>query len=390
MKVSLRARPRSSLLSASIVLAATWALLPSTPVDADQAARVQTSGRAELQSTIWRPNGTVHVLARTRTRVYLGGEFTGMTSPDGRQGVRNVRVAALKRSTGQLVRTFHARVNGTVRAMAVLDHRLYIGGDFTRVGDSSRRHLAALNLRTGHLVRGWKMQVDGPVLALLPMRGRLYVGGNFGQAGEFARDKLFALTGRGRMVDGWPALDTGTNGGAYVLAATHDRTAVIVGGAFHTLVGQPRTFLGSITTDGQATAWAPRPMCTTNCFVKSLAVTGTRVFAGIAGPGGHAAAYGFRHGQTVWKVKTSGDVTAVLLDGRHLLLGGHFEFVSHRPRTMFAEVRARSGAVLTRRLTTAGHHYPGILAMEMVRGVALLAGAFDDVSGQRHLAVVRP
>jgi hypothetical protein len=385
--VDLFARPRVLVIGLSLLLAASLGFLPTAPGNADQAA---TAVHAQGKRAIWRPNGTVDVLLRTHKHLYMGGDFTGMVSPGGHETVRRVRLAAVSPSSGQIMRKFRARANGTVRTMAVFGHHLYIGGDFTRVNHRSRLHLAALNLRNGRLVRPWETQVDGPVLALLHMGSRLYVGGNFGSVGEFPRDKLFALTKDAELVAGWPALDTGTNGGAYVLAATPDRTAVIVGGAFRNLVGQPRTFLGSITTDGQTTSWAPTPACTTNCFVRSLVVGATRVFAGIAGPGGHVKAYRLSDAAKIWSVGTSGDVTAMARIGKRLLLGGHFKFVSHLRHVMFAELRARNGAVLDRRVSTSGHRYPGVLTMNVFGGVALLGGAFEDIANQRHLAVISP
>lgn len=384
-------RPKAVTALLALTLAASGGVLASSPVQADQStgtAQHRTARSASLAKSIWRPTGTVETLLTTRTRIYLGGNFTTMRSPAGKQ-VQRVRVAALDRATGRLV-GFRARVNGPVRDMAVFKGRLYIGGDFTRVNHHRRLHLAALDLRTGRLVGGWRMQVDGPVLALLPMRGRLYVGGNFGQAAGVARDKLFALDKQGALVPGWPALDTGTNGGAYALAATPDRTAVIVGGAFRTLVGQPRTFLGAITTAGQTTAWAPAAVCASNCFVRDLIVGGKRVYAGIQGPGGHATAYRLSTGRTVWSVRASGDVSAMALSGRRLLIGGHFTRVNRKDHTMIAELRAGTGAVLKRSFRTSGKHYPGVLAIKLVGREALLGGAFEDITGQARLAVVRP
>jgi hypothetical protein len=92
------------------------------------------------------------------------------------QQARRMRVAAVVRSDGALVRSFHAQVNGKVTALAVFNHKLFLGGDFTKVDGVSRPHLAALRLPDGGLVRGRHITVNGPVLTLLHMGKRLTPG----------------------------------------------------------------------------------------------------------------------------------------------------------------------------------------------------------------------
>jgi trimeric autotransporter adhesin len=366
---------------------AAFAVLLALPL-AGLAAVDAHAAPARVQRVSWHPNGAVHVIATTRTRVFVGGEFTRMVNTTTHRQVKRVRVAALSRSDGALDRSFHAQVNGTVTALAVFDHKLYLGGDFTRVNGVNRQHLAALRLSDSHLVRGRHIQVDGPVLALLHMGPRLYVGGDFTQAGGLSRSKLFAMRRTGTLVPNWPDQSATTDGGAYVLAASPHRDTVIVGGAFHHLVGQARTSLGAISTAGQVTQWTPAPACSTNCFVKDLAVGTKRVYAGIAGPGGRARAYRLSDAAIAWTVRTNGDVNAIAQHGSHLLLGGHFDKVRGHPHRMFAEVATATGAVMSRTLATSGPRYPGILAIDVRGRVAMLGGAFDEINRQQRLAAI--
>lgn len=62
-----------------------------------------------------------------------------------------------------MVRGFHARVNGTVRAISVFDGKVFIGGNFTKVNGTPRAHLAALGLTDGRLAASPNIRVDGPV-----------------------------------------------------------------------------------------------------------------------------------------------------------------------------------------------------------------------------------
>jgi len=379
-------RRAASAAGLATLLVATLSSLSSAPVHAD-AGRTRAH-QAALSTTVWRPNGAVDAVLATPKRIYLGGDFTRIVGPGGHTRLQRLRVVALSAATGRPVRSFKVRVNGTVRAIAIFDHQVFIGGDFTRVNGRPQAHLAALRPADGRLLGPAVTPVDGTVRALLTMGGRLYVGGKFTSVSGVARDDLFALNRSGDLVDAWPAVPSGTNGAVYALAAAPDRSSVVVGGAFHTLLGEARDWLGAVSTAGQVTPWAPPAACATGCLVKDLAVGATRVYAGIAGPGGHVTAYRWSDGGTAWTVRANGDVEAVALAGRSLLLGGHFDKVARRKRSMFAQLSAGDGTLSSRRLSTTGQRWPGVLDIAVSRRGVLLAGDFDGISGQRRLAVV--
>lgn len=366
-------------------LLATPALTTPSAAGAESASRVVRSSH----HVPWHPNATVNVVKTIGTRTYLGGGFTRLLSST-RGSVTRVRLAALSSRTGAVVRGFHASVNGTVRAISVFDGKVFIGGDFTKVNGTARAHLAALRLTDGRLAATPNIRVEGPVLTLLHLRDRLYVGGDFQLVNGVSRTKLFAVTTAGAVANDWPASPVGTKGGVYVLAAAPDHHSVLVGGAFHVLVGLPRTFLGRITLQGRVTSWAPAPDCATNCFVLDLTAAKDTVYAGSAGPGGRATAYRLSGGSRRWHVHTSGDVSAIALDGRRLLVGGHFEKVAGHLRPLFAELSTATGAVLTHRVAASGPLYPGILDIDRHRGLTLLGGAFQTINGQHRLARIRP
>lgn len=338
----------------------------------------------------WSPNAPVHAIAVSRKRVFIAGDFTQLRNTTTGHNVTRHRIAAFSRTTGALVRHFKPRVNGTVHALTVFGNKLVIGGDFTSVNGKLRQHFAAVGTRLGH-VSPWVVPVDGPVLALLSLRGQVYVGGNFLHAGNVSRSHLFAVDGQGVLSSTWPNQAAGTTDhGVYTLAASADRRSVIVGGSFHKLVGSARTYLGEIArVSGNVRAWAPAPACLGACYVHALAVSRHRVFAGIAGPGGHAAAYSGKSGVTIWATRhTNGDVSALAIDGKYLILGGHFTRVNGHPHRMFAQVVARTGKVTRRTVTTSGHVYPGILALDIHDGRIRIGGAFHRLDGQRHYAVL--
>src|SRR4051794_31409071 len=217
------------LLGGALVAAtfSTVAIAPTTAHTGDPAPSARRFARAA-----WTPDGTVRAITLTKQRVYIAGDFTHLRSVATGKVVRRPRVAAFRRDNGALVRGFQPTANGSVDAMAVLGHKLFLGGDFTAVNRVDRQHLAAVNRRTGGLT-SITAEVDGPVWTLLAMQGSVYVGGDFEHVDGLLRTHLFALDASGVLSSTWPDQAAGTTkGGVYTLAATANQRSVIVGGGF--------------------------------------------------------------------------------------------------------------------------------------------------------------
>lgn len=85
--------------------------------------------------------------------LWVGGAFAG----DPREvdpGTRSV--LRLDARTGRLDPAFAARLDGPVRGLLRAGDRLYVSGDFTRVGELRRRNLAAIEPETGAAVAGFE------------------------------------------------------------------------------------------------------------------------------------------------------------------------------------------------------------------------------------------
>jgi hypothetical protein len=102
----------------------------------------------------WNPDadGPVHaiLLSGDGTKLYVGGEFDRI---GGRPAAKLARIDV---ATGQVDPTFSPQVKGRVRTLALSGDRLYVGGSFGAVGGpdglEARPKVAALDAATGDLL----------------------------------------------------------------------------------------------------------------------------------------------------------------------------------------------------------------------------------------------
>src|SRR4030095_6468122 len=140
---------------------------------------------------------------------------------------------------------------GAVSAIAVGSNSVYLGGTFTNVGGIQRRRLAAVTRTTGAAqpldpnVRGRAsvgvraLQLDGA--------NRLYVGGNFTNIANTSRNGLAALTESGSLSP-WdpnaPAATATASASVNCMALSGD--TLYVGGDFVNVGGQPRLRIAAL------------------------------------------------------------------------------------------------------------------------------------------------
>ena len=137
----------------------------------------------------WQINGVVWSQAIVGRTVYVTGKFTKARPPGVARGgpgeVDAANVFAFDLNTGTMVTSFRHSLNGQgliVRASPD-GTRIYVGGDFTAVDGFPRLHLAAFDTATNGLVEDFSPRVAGQVRALAISQDTVYVGGNFQAAG---------------------------------------------------------------------------------------------------------------------------------------------------------------------------------------------------------------
>ena len=172
----------------------------------NRAAAVDTSGTL----TDWNPDLNsygVNAIAVSDSTVYLGGEFTNVG------GITRNNAAAV--DTAGTLTSWNPNLNGIVRgsvnAIAVSDSTVYLGGEFTTVGGITRNRAAAVDI-DGALT-SWNPNLSKPgsgfgtldrLLAIVVSGSNVYLGGDFTTVGGTTRNYAAAVSIDGVLLGGWP------------------------------------------------------------------------------------------------------------------------------------------------------------------------------------------
>lgn len=268
----------------------------------------------------WQANGRVRAIAISNGTVYIGGSFTSLMSHGTRRKVVRHHLAAIDEATGRPT-SWNPSVNGPVDVVRVIGKRVYVGGSFTSVGGARVHNLAAVSRRKGRAFTGFHARANGEVDALAASSSRLYIGGSFSRVNGRAHSNLAAVAlGNGALADSWAAR---TNGAVHVLLFSTRSGRVYVGGHFSRVDGVARPFLAAVGgKGGSAFRWASTPLG--QVWALALSPQGP-LYAGVGGhQGGQLDSYRPLTGRRRWHHFADGDVQAVAVAGSQILAGGHF------------------------------------------------------------------
>ena len=234
----------------------------------------------------WTPwtSGGVNDIEVVGSTVYIGGNFASVS------GIDRGRLAALTAGTGEVMTRFDPRPGGSVRglSMAPDGRALYVGGEFSSFGGSSRRNAVAVDPTTGDL-RSWGPNPSYPLLGIVASRTQIYLagagpggtlgafealpgddevwhvhadgnmqavgflgstvyaGGHFDAVEDVMRHKLFAVSAETGSLRPW---NPGTNSSVGVRSVVGYGSKVYIGGEFTVVDGRPREGFAQFT-DGR-------------------------------------------------------------------------------------------------------------------------------------------
>src|SRR5262249_36391496 len=149
------------------------------------------------------PDGFVWSLVVSSGVLYAGGDFLsfGLTTPVTRMGA-----AAWTIATGALT-AWDPEANGTVYAISVSGTTIFVGGAFTKLGNSNRSYVASLNNATG-AANNWSPSLDDRVLSMFVSGTNIYVAGSFLNSGMTPRTRLAAFNTSSAALQAWaPTVD---------------------------------------------------------------------------------------------------------------------------------------------------------------------------------------
>ncbi|MEQ8469669.1 MAG: hypothetical protein RIC35_00710 [Marinoscillum sp.] len=275
-------------------------------------------------------DGYVYSAVTDGSKLYIGGNFT-------RVGERTPYGAIADGTSGDVISGNPVPNDQVLITKSDGSGGFYIAGDFTEIGGVSRAGLAHIN--SSGTVTAWDPDPNGAVSAMAVVGSTVYVGGFFTSVGGQSRDYLAAINSSGNATEWNPD----PNSTVSVLEA--DANSVYVGGHFiSTIGGQSRSRLAEISTStGNATTWDPAPSHAPLVIKKSgsdLYVGGQ--FTTIAGVSQeYVAAFDMTNGSlTSWDPNPSGTVYDIEFYGSDVILGGSFNAVGGASRSRLAAVDA--------------------------------------------------
>ena len=308
---------------------------------------------SERPDDTYMTNGKVYATALSRDGnvLYIGGEFTRVGQKSGSSfTVKNV--AAINVKTGAAIRTWRPEVTGheaVVRALAVKNGKVYIGGNFTSVEGKPRKNLAAVGAYTKAVVLSpFSPQVGGDtsyVFALEAGDRKLYAGGGFSKVNGAPRKNLAAFSlATGALDRHWKpkatkaptCKDPKCSHKVRALELASGGRSIFVGGSFSHVGGTngrggPRQSVARLyTATGNLHPWKiPSWTIQAPQTAWDLTATRTRLYGGFGARRNFLAAFRLDKGNSgarLWRFATVGNVQSVALTRNHsrLFFGGHF------------------------------------------------------------------
>ena len=346
-------------------------------------------------------NGRVWDILRAGDKIYLAGSFTQIIQPDGTTVARN-NLAAIDASTGQLTdwnpNVTNNNNNSTVQKMALSTDgsRLFVGGNFAKVGGLTRVRLAAIDSVSGAVDRGWRADVDNTVYALSAAGNKLYLGGSFKAVAGQPRERLAAVDqATGALDPNWKPTATRDfdtqSANVRAMDASADGTRIYVGGLFSHINHVWTRKLAAIdaTTGDLITGFAPADSNT----IFDMDIADGRVYVADGDLLEGIEAFDANTGQLQWSIAgghpdpQSGDVQAIVASGGKVYAGGHFGQMGGLVRKRLVEVDGQTGQIGAWAPQVAGDSTNlGVWALEVdpAAGRLYAGGDFTVIGGQTY------
>ncbi|MCE5228192.1 hypothetical protein LLG95_01165 [bacterium] len=293
---------------------------------------------------------------------------------------------------------FDPNANGTVHAIAIQsDHKIVIGGEFTKVGGVSFSHVARINIDGSVDAVFSGLGANGNVLAVcLQKDGKILVGGLFTSVCGTGRNRIARIYQNGTL-DASFNPGSGANGSVNAIAVQPDGK-ILIGGNFTAINGSTRQRIARLNADGSLDATFNSSADKT---INILAVQASgRILAG-----GAFTTFNGSPRALITRLESDGaldagfaplttdaggasvNTIAEQTDGR-ILIAGTFYSIDGAPRHRIARLH-RDGAIDADYNPAGGaNSYVNAMAVQP-DGQVLIGGSFVDVNGMPSVRIAR-
>lgn len=296
-----------------------------------------------LVSTFPEANGLVRAIAFSGNKVFLGGDFTAISTPSGTSTAR-YGLACIDLTTNTLTAWVHQNnvsTNVRVNSLVVKGNTLYVGTSSLIVTTPGYTYAYAFDISTGNL-QAWNPAPDSPVLAVADdaTNSQLVLGGSFSTVGGVTAHNIC-------YVD----YTTGTSVTTFSKEPSSPVSAVVVdpansfvyaGGTFSSVGGSSRGF---------AAQWS----------------------AGVLG---------------TWDPGFNSPVNALYLSGNIVYAAGYFTAARGGAVTInaWAGVDKTTGVPTSFNTGSMGSSSGFSIAVDPISGLVVCGGAFGPISGGRTIS----
>lgn len=269
--------------------------------------------------------GVVYAMAEVGDKIIVGGKFRSVKQGDTTYPVTHL--LAIKKHNKRLDPTFRPQLDGIVNALepAPDGKSVWVGGTFNNVNGKARPKLARIDVTTGQEVANgtWKTPgiKHGGIWDIELVNGRLYIAGQFTKVAGVTRNRFAALNGTtGGLSNKYGVISfAGVHNGGETrvrrLAATPDGKKLYVLGNFSTVAGEERRQFARLnlgaSSDALDTNWKTdgfATKCNTvfNSYVRDMAMSPDGKFVVVGTTGGPYGTSQLCDSVTRWDTADSG------------------------------------------------------------------------------------
>lgn len=334
----------------------------------------------------WRPNGVVNASVRVGNTLYLGGTFD-VVEPQEPYGIcANNSTAAIDFS--------YLNPNGPVYAVETDGAGgWYIGGDFTKVGNVTRKRIARINADGS--IHPWAPNVSNEVKVLKRAGSKLFLAGNFTTITGLSRVRLASFDTGSATPTSWnPAPDLPVNDMEVV-----GNTLYVVG-KFNMMAGQVRYKLAyfDLTTGNliNSSYEFNNEIYYSEIYGNTMYLIGAFTMINWNISRRYCAAINLTTGAiTPFNLNLSGSsnwLSRMLIAGNKLYLTGNFTNILNTPRTNSCAINLSTVTLTPWRIGGSDTAFPvgSVNTMHAQGNKIFIGGEFQKIAGQerKRLAVV--